>query len=74
MLTYNEKDNKEQINGKEQDILDLDSNSSNSDYIFSCDEITSEKNASFPYRIKNSYFSSFSNNSIKCKVILSDGE
>lgn len=74
MLTYNEKDNKEQINGEEQDILILDSNSSNSDYIFSCDEITSEKNASFPYHIKNSYFSSFSNNSIKCKVILSDGE
>ena len=36
--------------------------------------IETAEDASLPYRIKHSYLSSFSNNTIKCKVILSDGE
>lgn len=62
MLTYNKND------------VIVEPKETDTHFIFTCEKIETAEDASLPYRIKHSYLSSFSNNTIKCKVILSDGE
>lgn len=62
MLTYNKND------------VIVEPKETDTHFIFTHENIETAEDASFSYRIKHSYLSSFSNNTIKCKVILSDGE